>query len=469
MVGGIPFEEENDMSLCKNSYTKDGVRHETGRWYVCFKDHNEIWHRLSADKNRSVSEAMDRNITKLVRYKLAGDLPDAALLKWTEGIPYRLKSKLAEIGLLDAERISSLRPLLDHISGTPECPGWRQYLTAKGGSPKHVRIFITRATTVIRGCGFAYWGDISATKVLDYIHTLRSARTSRKGNKIQGISAQTFNFYLSAFKSFCRWMIREGRARQNPVEHLQGLNVRVDRRHDRRALSVEELRWLLHVTCNGPERCGMSGRERAFIYRLAVETGLRASELASLTVGSFDLEADHPTVTVEAAYSKHRREDNLLLRAETAEELRVLIKGMASQGKVFHMPTNVPMAKPLEKDLADARSAWIKAGKDQEEKRQRRESSFLLYEDDRHRFADFHSLRHTAGSLLAANQVSPKVAQALMRHSDINLTMTRYTHVYRGQEAEAISRLPDLRQPPMLPAPVANEPSNADKDSKEKA
>ncbi|MHC4835589.1 MAG: hypothetical protein ACYSO3_05170 [Planctomycetota bacterium] len=32
----------------------------------------------------------------------------------------------------------------------------------------------------------------------------------------------------------------------------------------------------------------------------------------------------------------------------------------------------------------------------------------------------------------------------VMRHSDINLTMFRYTHVFRGQETEAINALPDL-------------------------
>jgi hypothetical protein len=34
-----------------------------------------------------------------------------------------------------------------------------------------------------------------------------------------------------------------------------------------------------------------------------------------------------------------------------------------------------------------------------------------------------------------------------MRHSDINLTMSRYSHVLRGQESEAIARLPDLSLP----------------------
>jgi len=40
--------------------------------------------------------------------------------------------------------------------------------------------------------------------------------------------------------------------------------------------------------------------------------------------------------------------------------------------------------------------------------------------------------------------VHPKVAQKIMRHSDINLTMQRYTHTLTGQEAEAVFRLPDL-------------------------
>jgi hypothetical protein len=66
------------------------------------------------------------------------------------------------------------------------------------------------------------------------------------------------------------------------------------------------------------------------------------------------------------------------------------------------------------------------------------------YVDDAGRYADFHSLRHTTGSLLAASGVHPKVAQAIMRHSNIDLTMSRYTHIFRGQESEAIAKLPDL-------------------------
>ncbi len=53
------------------------------------------------------------------------------------------------------------------------------------------------------------------------------------------------------------------------------------------------------------------------MYQLATETGLRASELFSLTWASFDLRADPPTVTIRADYSKHRRDDVLPVRGST--------------------------------------------------------------------------------------------------------------------------------------------------------
>jgi len=71
----------------------------------------------------------------------------------------------------------------------------------------------------------------------------------------------------------------------------------------------------------------------------------------------------------------------------------------------------------------------------------------IEYVDDAGRYADFHALRHTTGSLLAASGVHPKTAQSIMRHSDINLTMSRYTHTLAGQEAQAVASLPDLSAP----------------------
>src|SRR5262245_53839716 len=58
------------------------------------------------------------------------------------------------------------------------------------------------------------------------------------------------------------------------------------------------------------------------LYAVAGYTGLRASELASLKPESFDLDAAPSTVTVQAAYSKHRRQDVLPLHPSLAALLR---------------------------------------------------------------------------------------------------------------------------------------------------
>jgi len=98
---------------------------------------------------------------------------------------------------------------------------------------------------------------------------------------------------------------------REPLAHIEGLNVKVDRRHDRRALTVAECRRLIDAAMNGEPVRKMPGPDRAVLYRVALETGLRWNELRNLTVSSFQLDGEKPTVTVAAAYSKHRREDVL--------------------------------------------------------------------------------------------------------------------------------------------------------------
>jgi len=81
-----------------------------------------------------------------------------------------------------------------------------------------------------------------------------------------------------------------------------------------------------------------------------------------------------------------------------------------------------------------------------EEVRATREASdFLAYRDSESRFADFHANRHTFITNLARVNVHPKLAQALARHSTINLTMNTYTHVGLDQRAEAVALLPAIR------------------------
>jgi integrase len=58
--------------------------------------------------------------------------------------------------------------------------------------------------------------------------------------------------------------------------------------------------------------------------------------------------------------------------------------------------------------------------------------------------------RHTCGTLLAFLKVHPKVAQAILRHSQISMTMDVYTHVVGDGEREAVSMLAELLEDPLI-------------------
>jgi integrase len=55
-----------------------------------------------------------------------------------------------------------------------------------------------------------------------------------------------------------------------------------------------------------------------------------------------------------------------------------------------------------------------------------------------------HDTRRTCGSLLAALDVHPRVAMAILRHSRIALTMEVYTQVPDKTTRDALKRLSDL-------------------------
>jgi len=223
-------------------------------------------------------------------------------------------------------------------------------------------------------------------------------------------------------KQFCNWMVEDRRTSESPIEHLKAIDSSDDIRHERRSLEPNQLRLLLETTRIQPKRFGMTGPERVMLYRLAVETGLRANELRSLKKNSFDFA--NCTVTVELGHTKNKKKAVLPLKEETVAVLQQFLAGKMSNTKAFKVPAKT--ADMLKEDLAAAN---------------------IPYVDDAGRYADFHALRHSTGSLLAAAGVHPKTIQTIMRHSDINLTMSRYTHIFRGQESEAVAKLPDFSQP----------------------
>ncbi len=165
--------------------------------------------------------------------------------------PPKLLTRFVKIGLLDRSRAAAGKALAEHLQD------FRQSMLAKGTTDRQARLVTGRAAKIIGALAFHVWSDIRADRVERYLADRRSSD--------KRFSVQTSNFYLQAMKGFCRWMVVNRRATENPLAHLAPLNVKIDRRHDRCALEVDEVRKLLAAAAVGPERYGVDGRERVIV------------------------------------------------------------------------------------------------------------------------------------------------------------------------------------------------------------
>lgn len=370
------------MRLFRQTFrAPDGEVREISRWYCEFTFGRTRRVPLFNDKAASTDAA--RKIQKLMDCQGAGEAPSAALISWLEQMPTRLRKRLVGMGLVDSRRVAACQTLTDHLDD------YRRAALAKGTTQRQADLVHARVAKVIVGCKFVFWADIKAGAVQAYISGLR-AKTEEK----DGISNQTANFYLSAIKSFCRWCVRDGRATESPVAYLDGWNVRTDRRHDRRALGVDEVQRLMRAARKGGEVAGMTGDERAMLYHTAIESGLRAGELRSLTRASFRLDGTNPAVVVGAAYSKHRREDVQPIRVSLAEALKVFLATKAPAAPAFNVPRRERVAAMFRVDLEAARAAWLDEARTAKERVERERADYLLYRDAAKRVADFSAASH---------------------------------------------------------------------------
>jgi len=279
------------MFLIKNTY-KDlaGNTRQAAKWTVCFTDSAGAQRHVVAFENKRASEELGRQLEKLVSHSIAGTLP-AELQRWLESLPSSIRARLATWGLLSGVRVSAGRTLQQHIAD------WVSYLDSKGRSAKHLLHCKRHVERIAEAQGLTYWHEFTATAVVNFLSKL----------KADDSSARTRNSILPSAKSFSKWMNTDGRASADPLAYLKEADTRTDKRHVRRALSPDEIGWLLDTTEAEPDRHGLTGADRSLLYRLCIETGLRASEAASLTRENFNLAGKPPVVTVAASLTKNRQ------------------------------------------------------------------------------------------------------------------------------------------------------------------
>lgn len=113
--------------------------------------------------------------------------------------------------------------------------------------------------------------------------------------------------------------------------------------------------------------------------------------------------------------TKGGRERTVRLRSDTAAELQAHFASKLPTAKAFAIPDSTHTAEMIRIDMSGAEPPIPELDASGSKR-------------------DFHNLRHTTGTFFNAAGVNPKVAQAVLGHSDINLTMGIYTHTYRDDE-----------------------------------
>ena len=310
------------------------------------------------------------------------------------------------------------------------------YLTSKGVTEKYKDMVLSRIRLVCNACCFKRMTEMNSTPFVRWLN--------KRG--VEGMGARTRNAYREAMITFANWAILNKCLANNPFSRIAKAQESCDKRHERRALTVEEIIKLLKGTASRPladqtknrrakndpnpnnitpfirEKLIRLGWERKLIYSTLIYTGLRKSELASITVGQVFLDCEIPHIILKAKDEKSRRGATLPLHPELVSRLRPWLKTKRTKSeKLFEIPAG--LSKILNRDLV---------------------FSGIEKRDFLGRVIDVHSLRHTHATLLALKNVSPAVAKDSMRHSDIRLTMQVYTHLKLGQIADGVNQLPNF-------------------------
>jgi integrase len=262
------------------------------------------------------------------------------------------EAQQAAAGLMVVDRAHLSTPLAEHVDTFIE------ELRRMGRDDEYYERVDTRLGNLLRESGWQTLRQVNPDDMGRFLSLLQR----------KGFSAKTQNEYLAAAKTFCNWCVRTRQLAANPLASVSKTR-NVEKTYRRRALTHEEAERLLNVA-----------PARRLIYRMAIYTGLRRTELKDLQWRDLVLDSPSgaPHIRLRAAATKARRADVVALREDLADELRAAMpKGVPPTDRVF---SSVP---PMETFLLDLQRAKIP------------------HTDGEGRVVDFHSLRYTCGTWLA--------------------------------------------------------------------
>ncbi len=231
----------------------------------------------------------------------------------------------------------------------------------------------------------------------------------------QGKSPRSVSRYLSAYRQFYRWLVRERMINSDPVALIESPKTG---RGLPRALTEEQVEFLLAA----PDTDTMLGMRDKAMLELMYATGLRVSELVGLELSNLNLNQG-----VIRVIGKGNKERLVPIGDEAHESLKIylssgrpeLLKG-AQTDSVFVTNRKAGMTR---------QAFWYMVRR-------------YAAQCDIPQKLSPHMLRHSFATHLLNHGADLRVVQLLLGHSDLSTTQI-YTHIAR----EGLKRMHETHHP----------------------
>ena len=192
----------------------------------------------------------------------------------------------------------------------------------------------------------------------------------------------------------------------------------------------------------------VQGHRLEALYKLALATGMRRGEIMALTWDCVDLK--NRSITVKSSVSRVKDPDTGITAIHYSEP-----KTKSGRRQVPILLNMVPVLQEHKQrqdvEKAEAGSAWnpknlvfcSNVGTVIEPRRVCTTMNKITDAANLPRFS-FHALRHTFATRMLEANVSAKVVQDILGHSDVTLTLNTYSHVIGSTAHEQIAKIDNL-------------------------
>ncbi len=236
----------------------------------------------------------------------------------------------------------------------------------------------------------------------------------------------TANHTLKCLRIFFKDAKRERRIFEDPCEDVSVLKKEPGQRSTRRGFTLPELRKVMKE---------VEDTEWVSLVRFGLYTGQRLGDLANLQWNQIDLENEEISITT----AKTGRRVQVPICDPLSQHLLTLDAGDRPDAFVHPRAAELGVSH-LSREFGEIlarcgmrRDAPVHHGKKEQRSGARRELNPL----------SFHSLRHSAVSMMKNAGVSPAVVQDLIGHESAEMS-AHYTHIESKAKRKALAKLPTI-------------------------